>query len=197
MLNIVTCELQTYENLFDGHEGLVELDMGCGKGGFTIALAQRYPDRKIIGADIMIGRLRKIHNRLRDHYPNVKNVQLLRAQAVELIGFQLPRFSIDRLHILCPDPWPKSRHRAKRLLCSEFFGRLANVIKPGGVLHISTDDVPYLEFILEAIKGCRYFEEDKSAIEDIADIKTDFEIHWAKQGKPTTHLAYRRNQILI
>jgi tRNA (guanine-N7-)-methyltransferase len=172
---------------------LVELDMGCGKGGFTIDLAKRFPDRQIIGADINFARLRKIKNRI-EHQFHLENVKLYRASATEFIGLQLPRFSIDRCHILCPDPWPKAKHRHNRLLCSEFFSRLANVIKPGGVLHISTDDQPYLAFILEAVKGNRFFDIDPSGIEDIRDIKTDFERHWETLGKVTTHLAYRRNE---
>lgn len=192
MPHIITSCYEEFPHLLKEHSN-IELDLGCGKGAFTIALAERYPERLILGADIMLGRLRRIKNRMKQNNPDVNNVELLRASAIELVSFQLPRFSIDRLHILCPDPWPKARHRSKRMLCSEFFGRLANVIKPGGVLHISTDDKPYLAFILEAIEGNRYFEEDMSGIEDIRDMKTGFEIQWEKQGKETTHLSYRRN----
>ncbi len=191
MLDIVTSTYGTFPHLVE-HDEFVELDMGCGKGGFTIDLAQLYPNRSILGADINLARLKKIKNRI-EHQYSVDNVRLLRASATELIGIQLPRFSIDRMHILCPDPWPKAKHRHNRLLCSEFFSRLANTIKPGGVLHISTDDKPYLAFILEAIDSCRFFDEDPSGIEDIAHIKTDFERHWETLGKTTTHLSYRRN----
>ena len=169
--------------------------MGCGKGGFTIDLASRFPDRLVIGADINLARLKKIKNRI-EHQYRLENVKLFRASATEFIGLQLPRHSIDRCHILCPDPWPKAKHRHNRLLCSEFFSRLANVIKPNGVLHISTDDKPYLEFILKAIEGNRFFDWDLSAIEDIKDIKTDFERHWETLGKHTTHLSYRRNGVV-
>ncbi len=194
MLHVISSCYEKYNHLFP-EDKFIELDLGCGKGSFTVALAERYPDRHIVGADIMLGRLRKIRNRITNHYPHIENVDLLRATAVELIGFQLPRFSVDRIHILCPDPWPKARHRAKRLLCSEFFGRLANVIKPGGVLHVATDDKPYLAFILEAIKGNKYFDVDETGIDDIRDegMKTDFERQWEKQGIMTTHLSYRRN----
>ncbi len=195
MLHILTSCYEEFPHLLQ-ESSFVELDLGCGKGAFTIDLAERYPDRLVIGADIMLGRLRKIRNRINHHHPDIDNVQLLRASAIELVSFQLPRFSIDRLHILCPDPWPKARHRPKRLLCSEFFGRLANAIKPGGVLHISTDDKPYLEFILEAIKGNRHFEEDATGIEDIKDMKTGFELMWEQEGKMTTHLSYRRNEVM-
>ncbi len=191
MLEILTNQYQVFSHLID-RDKYIELDLGCGKGSFTIQLAQRYPDRQVFGADIMLGRVRKIKNRSNDHFGGVPNITLLRASAQHLIGYQLPAHSIDRIHVLCPDPWPKARHRPKRLLCSEFFGHLANVIKIGGTLHLATDDMPYLEFIKEAMKGNQFFELDMSLIDDIKDIKTDFERKWAAEGKDTVHLAFKR-----
>ena len=194
MLDVITSVYGTCPDIVS-EDKLVELDMGCGKGGFTIELAKRFPDRLIIGADINLARLRKIKNRI-EHQYHLDNVRLFRASATEFIGLQLPRHSIDRCHILCPDPWPKAKHRHNRLLCSEFFSRLANVIKPDGVLHISTDDKPYLAFILKAIEGNRFFDFDMNGIADVEDIKTDFERHWATLGKTTTHLSYRRSHVI-
>lgn len=167
-----------------------ELDLGCGKGGFTLQLAERYPERRIYGGDIKLGRLRKIEKKgiRRD----LNNLELLRCTGNELIYYQLPTASIDRMHVLCPDPWPKARHRGKRMLCSEFLGQSARVIKPGGYFHISTDDKPYLEFILQAMVGNKYFIEAPTGIDDIRDIKTDFEIQWQEQGKEVVHLCYQR-----
>jgi len=194
MLEVITSVYGACPNIVPVDK-FVELDMGCGKGGFTIDLAKRFPSRLVIGADINHARLKKIKNRI-EHQYHLDNVKLFRASATEFIGLQLPRHSIDRCHILCPDPWPKAKHRHNRLLCSEFFSRLANVIKPHGVLHISTDDKPYLAFILKAIEGNRFFDLDMSGISDIDDIKTDFERHWETLGKTTAHLSYRRNLVV-
>ena len=80
----------------------VEMDLGCGKGGFTIAMAQTYPDRVVIAADIMLGRLRKVQKKLRRI--GAENTYLFRVEARHLLGQIMPDRCLDRIHILCPDP---------------------------------------------------------------------------------------------
>ena len=167
----------------------VELDLGCGKGGFLLSLASKYPSRLVIGADVMLGRLRKVEkkaNRLK-----LNNIQLLRVSAWHLIGYHLPDHSINRVHILCPDPWPKSRHRCKRLVTSEFLGRLSVKIVPAGILHLSTDSQEYYSFMLDAIAKLSYYEPACSGTEDINHLKTDFEMKFEKAKISVNHLVYR------
>ena len=167
----------------------IELDLGCGKGGFLLALAARYPSRLIIGADVMLGRLRKVEKKVKKR--NLSNVRLLRVNAWDLVGYQLPDYSINRIHILCPDPWPKSRHRCKRLISSEFLGRLSTKIALGGTLHLSTDDVQYFSFIQSAISTLPCYESAPTSIDDVKDIKTDFEREFEKNEVVVNHCVYR------
>ena len=95
------------------------------------------------------------------------------------------------MHLLCPDPWPKNRHRIKRLVTTDFIGRVARILKPGGVLHMSTDHLPYFEDWRRILAVYPAFQEDSAAIADIADIQTDFEIQWRGEGKEVPHLAFR------
>lgn len=180
----------TIPEVMPGEDGIVELDLGCGKGLFTTRLAQRYPDRTIIAGDVMIGRLRKLYGRnIRE---GVENLTPLRVEARHLLGYMLPDNSIDRLHILCPDPWPKDKHRANRLLCADFMAHVHRVIKPDGCFHFSSDDIPYLEIVKRVVAASGLFEQDNSLISDISDIKTDFEIRWLDQGKQVHHIAWRK-----
>ena len=80
----------------------VELDMGCGAGSFTVALAAKYPEYEVIAADVMLGRLRKVVKKA--ERAGLDNVSVLRVEARSLIAMMLPDSSIDRIHILCPDP---------------------------------------------------------------------------------------------
>ena len=169
----------------------VELDLGCGKGGFLLALAARYPSRLVIGADVMLGRLRKVERKANRR--NLLNTLLLRVNAWDLIGYQLPDHSINRVHILCPDPWPKSRHRSKRLVSSEFLGRLSTKIAHGGLLHLSTDDTQYFSFMQSAISTLPSYERLQIYMDDISDIKTDFEIEFEKNDVSVNHCVYRIN----
>ena len=107
---------------------VVELDLGCGVGSFTAELAKRYPERTILAADVMIGRLRKLVRRM--HRMKLENLTLLRSEARFLVGFSFPDGALDRIHLLCPDPWPKGRHRGHRLLASDFTAQLHRVLKP-------------------------------------------------------------------
>ncbi len=167
----------------------VELDLGCGKGGFLLQLAQRYPERQILGADVMMGRLRKVESKCRRE--GCDNVRLLRVSAWPLVAALLPGRCLDRVHILCPDPWPKARHRGNRLLGSEFLGTLAGRIKAGGSLHVSTDNRAYLAFILESIAPLSPYCRDDDAIADVRDLKTDFELGFEADGRSVTHCAWR------
>ena len=188
-INILTDKYCLLNDIFTLPTGRrVELDLGCGKGSFTTQLALKYPDSFIMAADIMIGRLRKLAKR--NDREKVENMEILRVEARHLLGYILPDNSLDRLHILCPDPWPKGRHSHNRLLCSDFLAHIHRVLKPGGVFHFATDDVPYYEITTSLFKNIDLFETDNSEIADIKEIKSDFERRWNEQGKEVQHIAY-------
>ena len=185
-INILT---DKYENLFipDKH---VEIDLGCGKGKFSIELAMRNPQIHILAADVMIGRLRKLQNKLNRN--NIENVQILRVEATSLLGYFLPDNSIDRIHLLCPDPWPKAKHKGHRLLSSQFIASLKRVLKPNGVFHFASDNEPYYNSVKKLIDASNIFESsDLKLIEDIIDIKTDFQLRWEEEGLTVKHCAFK------
>lgn len=187
MIEFLTNEYRQFQ-IPDGYE-TVEMDMGCGRGRFTLALAARYPERLIIGSDVMIGRLRRIEAKVEKR--DVGNIRLLRAESGALAEFQMPSHCIDRLHILCPDPWPKDKGKARRLVCSAFLCTLPRILKPGGILHLSTDHYPYHKDWKGLMDSLPFFREEPDAMADVTDIKTDFELQWEAEGKEVRHLAYR------
>ncbi len=179
-----------YECLDIDPAGINELDLGCGKGGFTCVLAGKYPERNIFAADVMLGRLRKLEKRA--GRLGLSNIGLLRVDAWNLAGHFLPDSALDRIHILCPDPWPKDRHRGNRLLSSEFIGRLLRVLKKGGVVHFATDDRNYFGSVTRLFEGNASYIRDDSKISDILDIKSDFENKWESEGTSVLHSAWVR-----
>ena len=168
----------------------VELDMGCGRGGFTRQLAERFPERLVVASDVMVGRLRIVESRLRR--AKLSNVCVLRAEHGMLAEFQLPLSSIDRIHLLCPDPWPKDLPRkSRRIASTAFFCLLPRVLKRGGVFHFASDDAPYFEDVRRVALRLPFFTEDTGALSDVEDMKTDFEMQWEAEGKVVRHLAMR------
>ena len=170
----------------------IELDLGCGKGGFTAALARKYPERLILAADIMLGRMRKVRKKVEQL--GCRNVCYLRTEARVLLGFCLPDRCLDRVHILCPDPWPKDRHRGHRLLCADFMMPINRVLKEGGIFHFATDDPEYLEAVVKLVNSSGLFEPaDADALADVSgeEFRTEFERDWLAQGKTVPHLAWR------
>ncbi len=176
--------------LLDPGAGCVELDLGCGSGSYTVALAKRYPERKIFAADVMIGRLRKLVKHT--HRENVNNIEVLRVEARNLVARMLPDSSLDRIHLLCPDPWPKERHRGHRLLCCDFTTQLHRVLKEGGVFHFSSDDRNYCAAVGRILEASQLFSPCDEAIADLDGIVSDFERRWRDQGLAVCHRAWKK-----
>ena len=169
----------------------VELDLGCGDGEFALALAERRPNVYVIAADMLLGRVRKVQKRvLRDR---MTNLHVLKSESRVLISRTIPDAFVDRVHLLCPDPWPKEKHRCHRLITSDIMMQFARILKPDGVFHFSTDNAEYLEIADRTVADSGLFApSDTSLIADVANIKTGFELLWESEGKTVTHRAWRK-----
>ena len=96
----------------------------------------------------------------------------------------------DRVHILCPDPWPKHKHKGNRLMAADFMMHLFRVLKPGGVLHFATDDPNYMASTRKNLEESGLFDYlPASALDDVKDFKTDFERGWLEIGRTVPHIA--------
>lgn len=179
-----------YERLAMPQDKVCELDLGCGTGSFSVALAASYPERFIICADVMLGRLRKVVRR--SNHQGVENLEVLRVEARHLLGIMMPDASLDRIHLLCPDPWPKDRHRGHRLLASDFTTQIHRVLKPGGIFHFSSDDANYCDAVGRVLEASQLFEPYQEGIADLEGVRSDFENHWREQGLEVPHRAWRR-----
>ncbi len=119
------------------------LDIGCGIGDFVVQEAERFPERNFIAIDIFNQGCRQSCARV--EASGLTNVRVMRSEARYLLYHYLGRESLQAIYINCPDPWPKKRHRKRRLLNREFVNLALYCLKDGGELNFATDFVDYGE----------------------------------------------------
>lgn len=124
------------------------LEIGFGGGEHLAGQAARNPDVGIIGVEPFIDGVAKLLTAIDEQ--KLPNVKLRRGDARDLVA-QFADASLDRVFILFPDPWPKTRHRKRRLVQPDFVAELARVIKPGAKLRFATDWADYANRALEAV----------------------------------------------
>ena len=123
----------------------VILEIGSGMGEATAAIAQGSPDTGYVAVEMhQPGHgallLLIIENK-------INNLKLIREDATYLLANFIPDNSIDGIHLLFPDPWPKNRQHKRRIVQSEFVEMIAQKLKPSGFIHIATDWQPYADWI--------------------------------------------------
>jgi tRNA (guanine-N7-)-methyltransferase len=100
--------------------------------------------------------------------------------------------SVSRLHLLCPDPWPKVRHHRRRLVQQEFLDAVERVLVPGGEFLFKTDHAEYFQWVAAEVASHGALTELPWEEDDFFYPKTDFQQHWEGQGKPIYQARYRR-----
>jgi tRNA (guanine-N7-)-methyltransferase len=125
-----------WQALFGNNHPLA-LEIGCGIGDFLVQEAMQHPELNFIAVDYYNQGCLKSCRRLERH--GLQNVRVLRAEAREFMVSFLPKLSLQRVYINCPDPWPKKRHRKRRLVNAAFMAFLADYLKPGGDFFFATD----------------------------------------------------------
>jgi tRNA (guanine-N7-)-methyltransferase len=123
-----------------GGPGPVVLDIGFGSGEALIELAEIRPDERVIGIDVHTPGVAAVLEAIEAR--GLANVRVAEGDALDLLG-RIPARSVAAVRIFFPDPWPKRRQRARRLLRAEVVDRLVAILEPGGTVHVATDDQQY------------------------------------------------------
>ncbi|WNG87940.1 tRNA (guanosine(46)-N7)-methyltransferase TrmB [Mycobacterium sp. ITM-2016-00317] len=134
-----------------GRTAPVVLEIGCGTGTSTLAMARDEPDVDVIAVEVYrrgLAQLLAAIDRASDTDP-VTNIRLIRGDGVDVLTHMLGPGSLTGVRVFFPDPWPKARHHKRRLLQPDVVALIADRLRPGGILHAATDHMGYAEHIAE------------------------------------------------
>ncbi len=164
--------------------GSVTVEIGCGKGGFICALAERYPDKQFVAlekiSDVMMVACEKAKAMA------LPNVKFINCDAKDLLTYFAPG-QVERIYLNFSDPWPKSGYYKRRLTYKSFLELYRQVLIPDGAIFMKTDNLPLFEFSLEQFSECGY-RLDK-VTDDLwnseyaeGNIPTEYELRFHEMG---------------
>ncbi|MFC6999994.1 tRNA (guanosine(46)-N7)-methyltransferase TrmB [Rufibacter roseus] len=197
--NIVEPGKENYEQLkgrwnsdfFQKEQPLV-LEVGCGKGEYTIGMAQLYPHKNFIGIDIKGNRIWKGSSLAIE--AGLTNVGFLRI-FIEDLEKHFEENEVDEIWITFPDPRPRKRDIKRRLTSPRFLEMYERILKPGGKLHLKTDSHSLFEYSLEVLEERKaknllhtwdLYQSDLQ--EHTMGIYTTFEKTYLEQNVPIKYL---------
>ena len=139
-----------------GSDRPLALEIGCGIGDFIVKTAADHPDRNFIAIDFYNKGCLKTCSRLDRH--GITNVRVVRNEARQFIIGHVPKGSLAAVYINCPDPWPKKRHRKRRLVNRHFMEFIRDYLAPGGDFYFATDFDDYGTDVAQMLPGVEGFE---------------------------------------
>lgn len=166
----------------------LEVELGAGDGSFLVRYAQSQPDCNFLGVERLLGRLRKIDRKGRR--AGLTNLRVMRVEAAYFLEYLLPPGSTRALHVYFPDPWPKRKHRRKRLVNERFPGLARRVLQTNGMVCLRTDDADYFDQMRTVFGADPGFCEAEIP-PALAGVITDFERDFHARGVRTLSIAYR------
>lgn len=174
----------------------IVLELGCGKGEYTVALGREFRDKNFIGIDIKSNRMWKGASIA--HAENLSNVAFLRA-VMHRIHELFDENEVDEIWITFPDPFPKLRHAKHRLTHPRFLQLYKQVLKPGGIINFKTDDTDLFEFTIDMLPkvGITPIEIDRdvhanpNANPHLKNIRTYYENLFMGKGRTIKYTRFR------
>ena len=147
-------ELLDLNKIF-GRDGKKNLEIGFGMAENLISVAQSKPDEDFLGIEVYQPGLG--HALLHIEENQIKNIRVMKYDAVEVLTHQIADASLDSMSIFFPDPWHKKKHYKRRLINQKFSQLMAKKIKPSGFAYLATDWENYAEQMLKVFNNNSLF----------------------------------------
>lgn len=183
------------KELFKNDNPIV-LELGCGKGEYTVELAKRFPEKNFIGIDIKGARFWRGAKTAVDN--GIHNVAFLRTQ-IELIEHAFAQGEVSEIWITFPDPQIKYKRTKHRLTNSEFLQRYKRILTEDGIMNLKTDSEFMHGYTLgllhgeghEVIYANHHVYKNEGAPAVVTEIQTFYESQYLEQNKAITYIQFR------
>ncbi|MFH1066492.1 MAG: tRNA (guanosine(46)-N7)-methyltransferase TrmB [bacterium] len=172
-----------------GNERPVEVDLGAGDGGFVLAQATRRPEINYVAVERLLGRARKIAKRaVREERTNLR---VLRLESFYFLRWMCPPASLQTIHIMFPDPWPKRKHFARRLIQPDFIETARRALVADGAVKFTTDHTDYFEWTRRLWNGASGWKA-LGAWDAEEEPRSDFQKTFDSEGRATCRAAWQK-----
>lgn len=179
---------------FFDRQAPLALEIGCGIGDFIVQRAAQEPETNFIALDIFNKGCDKTSRRVEK--AGLENVRVARAEARYFLEHLVTPGTLEAVYINCPDPWPKKRHRKRRLVNRSFLEFVLYMLKPGGDIYFSTDFVDYGLDVAEELSTMEGFDAqiDESYVHHLEGYPlSKYMKRFLGEGKDIYFCHYRRN----
>ena len=154
-------------------KGEVWLEIGFGAAHHLLEQARANPEVTILGAEPFVNGVAKALARMDSE--GITNIRLYNGDAREVTS-ALPDGSVSRLFVLYPDPWPKARHRKRRLIQDDTIAEFARLLPPGAVWRFVSDITDYVDWVLTRVARSPHFTWNPTCSHDFLDRPTDWTV---------------------
>ena len=173
-----------------GRSAPLVLEIGSGMGETTAAIAAAHPEADFIAVEVHGPGVGSLLNRI--DAGELKNLRVIRHDAVEVLERMIPDGALAALHLFFPDPWPKKRHHKRRLVQPAFASLVARKLRGGGIVHAATDWPDYADQIAEVFSANSSFVKSEEGF--AARPATKFEQRGRRLGNPLRDLVFIRRE---
>ncbi|HXC04548.1 MAG TPA: tRNA (guanosine(46)-N7)-methyltransferase TrmB [Bacteroidia bacterium] len=185
-----------WRDTFFSNTNPIVLELGCGKGEYTVGLATRHREKNFIGVDLKGNRIWVGAKQALD--AGLKNAAFIRSR-IDFIDYCFAPAEVDEIWITFPDPQPQKTRERKRLTCMRFLERYRKFLKPGGTIHLKTDSSPLYEYTLEVIQENKFtllthtsdlYSNPSLYPAELTEIKTYYEGIFSAKGFKICYLQF-------
>ncbi|HNP33583.1 MAG TPA: tRNA (guanosine(46)-N7)-methyltransferase TrmB [Flavobacterium sp.] len=181
---------------FFKNDNPIVIELGCGKGEYSVGLAERFPDKNFIGIDIKGARFWRGAKTAVES--EMHNVAFVRTQ-IELINFIFAEKEVDEIWITFPDPQIKYKRTKHRMTNSEFLQLYKKILKPDGVVNLKTDSEFMHGYTLGLLHGEGHevlyanhnVYKNEGAPEAVTAIQTFYEKQYLEINKAITYIRFK------